>query len=129
MTVDHPLKPNTLSALVAPNFTSRVLPVEGGVEGGGGAVTVTVTDWLAEPPGPMQTSVNVVFAGRFPVLCDPETAFVPDHPPDALHEDALVELQVSTEAVPETTELGLADKETVGPGVGGGGVTDPEECL
>ena len=117
MTIDQPLKPNALSALVAPNFTRSVPPVGGGVEVGGGTATVTVTDWLAEPPVPEQVSVYVVFAVRLPVLCEPDVGIVPDQPPDALHEDELVELHVSVEAVPEVIEFGLADSATVGPGV------------
>ena len=128
MTVDQPLKPNALSALVAPNFTRSVLPVGGGVEVGGGAVTATVTDWLAEPPVPVQASVNVVFAVKLPVLAEPEIAFVPDHPPDAVHEVASVVLQVSVVALPDVTGMGLADKATVGPGVVGG-ETVLVECL
>ena len=92
-------------------------------------VTVTVADWLVEPPAPMHVSVNVVFTVRFPVLCEPETALVPDHPPEAVHEVALVELQVSVEAVPETTGLGLVEMVTVGAGVDGAGVLVPEACL
>src|SRR5262245_24560268 len=129
MTFDQPLKPNVLRVLVFPNFTrSTELPLEVG----GGDVeeaTVTVADWLTEPPPPKQVSVNVVLAVRFPVVCEPEIAFVPDHPPDAVHEVALVVLQVSVEAVPEVIEPGLADKATVGPGVEGGGATEPEACL
>ena len=49
-----------------------------------------------------------------PVLCDPETAFVPDHPPEAVQDVALAEFQLSVEALPEVTELGLALKFTVG---------------
>jgi hypothetical protein len=39
---------------------------------------------------------------------------VPDQPPEAVHEVALVELQVKVEALPLFTVLGLALKLTVG---------------
>lgn len=113
-----------------PNLTSSVaLPAGGGDEVGVESVTVTVADWPAEPPAPVQVSVNVVAAVRFPVLCEPETALVPDHPPEALHEVAFVEFQVSVEALPETTEVGLAAMLTVGVAVVGGGALVPEACL
>jgi hypothetical protein len=58
--------------------------------------------------------MNVVLVLRLPVLCDPETPFVPDHPPDAVHSVALVEFQVREEEDPEVTEVGLAASWTVG---------------
>jgi hypothetical protein len=65
---DQPLNPNVFRPLLLPNFTRRVgVPLEVGV----GAVeeaTVTVADWLAEPPDPVHVSVNAVVAVRFPVL-------------------------------------------------------------
>ena len=91
-------------------------------------VTVTVADWFAEPPVPEQVSIKVVFAVRFPVLCEPETGSVPDHPPDAVHEVTFVEDQVSVEELPEVTETGLAVRLTVGAGVEGG-VVVPAACL
>lgn len=83
------------------------------VPGGGGvgfepAATVTVVDWLADPPVPVQVNKNVVLTVRLPVLWEPEMAFAPDHPPDALHELALIELQVRVEEEPNVTEAGLA---------------------
>jgi hypothetical protein len=45
---------------------------------------------------------------RLPVLWDPETAFAPDHPPDALHELALAELQVRVDEDPDVIEVGVA---------------------
>lgn len=97
------------------------------MEVGGGDVeeaTVTVADWFAEPPDPVHVKVNVVFAVRFPVLCEPEVALAPDQPPNALHEVAFVEFQISVAAPPEEMEVGLAAMLTVGTG---GGVTLPLE--
>jgi hypothetical protein len=132
ITVDQPLKPKVLSELVFPNFTSSVgFPAEGGGVGDGGGVveevTVTVVDWLAEPPVPVQVRVNVVFAVMFSVLCEPEIGFVPDHPPEAVHVLALVEFHTRTEEVPAVMEVGLADKVTVG--VGDEGALLESECL
>ena len=62
----------------------------------------------------MHVNRNVVLVVRFPVLCDPETAFAPDHPPDALHELALVELQLRAEEDPDVIDAGLAANWTVG---------------
>jgi hypothetical protein len=92
----------------------------------GEGVTVTVADWVAEPPVPVQVSVKVELAVRFPVLCESESGLVPDHPPEAVHDVALVEFHVSVEALPEAIELGLALIWTVGSGVVG---DVPAECL
>ena len=45
---------------------------------------------------------------RAPVLCVPLVALAPLQPPVAVHEVALVELQVSVEAPPLATEVGFA---------------------
>ncbi len=42
---------------------------------------------------------------------------MPDHAPDAVHDVAFVEVQVSVELAPLATEVGLALKVTVGAGV------------
>jgi hypothetical protein len=46
----------------------------------------------------------------------PEVALVPDQPPEAEQEVALVEDQVSVEAPPLVTDVGLAASDTVGTG-------------
>ena len=68
------------------------------------------------PPVPvhvMEYELGIVSA---PVLCVPLVAIVPLQLPDAVHEVALVELHVSVEAPPLTTEVGFADSATVGAG-------------
>jgi hypothetical protein len=50
------------------------------------------------------------------VECVPPIASVPLHPPDAVHDVALVEDQDSVELPPFATVLGLALKLTVGAG-------------
>jgi hypothetical protein len=102
----------------------RVKKSAGLLEGAGELETVIVTDWLPEPPVPVQVSVNVELVIRLLVVCEPEVAFVPDHSPEAEHEVALVLLQVSVAELPEVIEFGLADINTVGV-VGGGVVVIP----
>jgi hypothetical protein len=63
------------------------------------------------------------------VFCEPEMAFVPDHPPEAVHELVFVELQVNVDALPETTEVGLANMLTVGVAADGTTVPVPAACL
>lgn len=86
---------------------------------GAGVVFVTDTVVLAcrVPPAPLQLSVNDVVALNAPVLALPETDFEPLQPPDAVHEVAFVELQVSVLLPPLATLVGDADSETVGAGV------------
>lgn len=51
-----------------------------------------------------------------PVDCEPLTAFAPDQAPDAVHEVALVALQLKVVLEPLLTLLGLALKVTTGAG-------------
>ena len=51
----------------------------------------------------------------------PLVAFVPVQPPEAVHEVALVEDQVTVETLPEVMLVGLAENDTVG-----GGILPPE---
>jgi hypothetical protein len=48
----------------------------------------------------------------------PLVAFVPVQPPEAVHEVALIEDQITSEALPEVTLVGLAEKDTLGTGLG-----------
>jgi hypothetical protein len=82
--------------------------------GGGAAVTVTVADALALPPVPVQVRVKLLVAVSAPVDWLPEVALAPDQPPEAVQEVALVEDQVSVEAPPLVTDVGLATSDTVG---------------
>ncbi len=54
-------------------------------------------------------------------LAVPDTAFVPDQPPAAVHEVAFVEDHVSVALDPEVIDVGFAAKVTVG--ATGAGVT------
>ena len=51
----------------------------------------------------------------------PLVAFVPLHPPEAVHEVALVDDQVTVETLPDAMLVGLAKSVTVG-----GGILPPE---
>ena len=55
----------------------------------------------------------------------PEVALVPDQAPDAEQEVAFDDDQVSVESEPTTTEVGLAEKLTLGAGTVGVGVEPP----
>ena len=54
---------------------------------------------------------------RGPTCALPEVALVPLHPPEAVQLVAFVELQVSVGVPLVATEVGLADRVTVGAGV------------
>jgi hypothetical protein len=77
---------------------------------------VTVADWAADPPGPVQVNVKVVAAVRLPVDWVPLVPLVPDQPPEAVQVVVSVVFQVSVEAAPLTTDVGLAASVTVGTG-------------
>jgi hypothetical protein len=85
---------------------------------GAAAVTVTVVDWAALPPAPVQVTVYVVDAVSAPVDCEPLVASLPDQPPEAAQAVAFVVDQVKVELLPLAMELGLAARVTVGAGVG-----------
>ncbi len=84
---------------------------------GGVAETVTVADWDAEPPAPVQLSVNVVVVVRAEVVWVPLVGSLPVQPPEALQEVAFVEDQVRVDVAPFATVLGLAEIVTAGAGV------------
>jgi len=96
------------------------------VEGGVTVPTDTVTDCVTDPPLPVQESVYVVLAVG-DTDCEPDIAFVPLHPPDAVHDEALVELHESVEDCPDVIDVGLAESERVGADDGGGVYVPPPE--
>jgi hypothetical protein len=77
-------------------------------------VTVTVADCEAEPPAPLQVIVNFVVAARDGVVFEPLVGSLPVQPPEAVQEVALAVDQVSVDAVPLLTVLGLAASVTAG---------------
>jgi hypothetical protein len=82
----------------------------------GAGLTVTVTLREVLPPGPVQTSVNVLFDASAAEDSLSLVAFVPDQAPEAVQPVALVELQVRVVALPAATEVGFAANDTVGTG-------------
>ena len=76
--------------------------------GAGGAETETVADCDAEPPAPVQVSVNFVVAVRAGVACEPAVALAPLQPPEAAQLVALVEDQDKVEVAPLFTVAGFA---------------------
>jgi hypothetical protein len=81
---------------------------------GGVADTVTVADCDAEPPGPVHVSVYFVVVLRAEVATEPLIGFVPLQPPEAVHDVALVEDQVSVDLAPLAIVLGFAVRVTAG---------------
>ena len=81
------------------------------------AFTVTVADVLAVPPAPVQLNEYVLVLVRLPVEAMPLVTFAPDHAPEALQLVAFVLLQVRVEPLPLVTDVGLAERLTVGTGV------------
>ena len=82
--------------------------------GAGGAETVTVADCDAEPPAPVQVSVNFVVAVRAGVVLEPAVASEPLQPPEAVQAVALVDDQLNDELAPLWTVVGFAASVTVG---------------
>ena len=80
--------------------------------GAGATLTVAVAT-LLEPPAPLQVNEYDVAAASGPVLWLPLAALLPFQPPEAVHEVALIEFQVSVEAPPLATEVGFAVNVTV----------------
>lgn len=72
---------------------------------GRGATETVAVATLLVPPEPVQVNVYDVVAVRAPVLWLPLVATSPLQPPDAVHDVASVELQVSVEAPPLLTEV------------------------
>jgi hypothetical protein len=76
--------------------------------------TVTVAVALADPLAPVHVRVYCWVEVNAPVDWEPPIERVPDQPPEAVHEVAFVELQVSVAADPGLTVVGLALRVTVG---------------
>ena len=80
----------------------------------GFALTVTVAVCAAVPPAPLQVRVYAEVEVSAPVDCVPAIALVPDQAPEATHDVAFVDDQVSVELLPLVMALGPALKVTVG---------------
>jgi hypothetical protein len=69
------------------------------------------------PPLPEQLIEYVVSCVSGPTLCEPDAAFVPDQPPDAVQLVTLAPLHVNVEFVLGATLRGLADRLIDGEGL------------
>jgi hypothetical protein len=83
---------------------------------GSGIVTVTLADCEALPPLPLQVRVKVESALSAPLDAEPFRGSLPDHEPEAAHDVAWVDDQLSVVLFPLTMVLGAALKVTVGAG-------------
>lgn len=78
--------------------------------------TVTVADWAALPPGPVQVRVKVDVVARAPVPAEPLVARAPVHAPLAVQDVSLVADHVNVDEPPAASEVGDALRLTVGGG-------------
>jgi hypothetical protein len=84
---------------------------------GCGVDTVIVADCAAEPPAPVQVSVNFVVAVRAGEVWLPAVACAPLQPPEAVQEVAFVDDHVNADVAPLCTVVGFALKVTDGAAV------------
>jgi hypothetical protein len=91
-----------------------VLGLAVSVTAGSNVVTVTVADWVAEPPGPEQVRSYSVLFVRLPVDQVPLVVTAPLQPPLAVHAVALVAFHVKVELPRALTVDGDAVNVTVG---------------
>ncbi len=94
------------------------------VMAGAGVATVTVVDWIAVPPGPVQVSVNSVVAVSGAVVWDPLVPTLPLQPPEAMQVLAPGACQFSTVVMPAFMVVDCAARLTEG--VGGSTVTSAD---
>ncbi len=76
-----------------------------------------VTDFVADPPVPVQLSVNVWVEVTAGVVSDPDTGFAPVQPSEAVQAVAFVEDQFSCVVWPERTLVESAFNVSTGPAV------------
>lgn len=88
---------------------------------------MTDTLWEVVPPLPRQVSVNDTLSIAAPtvIVSVPEIALDPDQLPLAPHLLASVLLQVSVVLAPVGTDIGLADRDTVGATAASAGLSPP----
>ena len=86
-----------VSVVVAPLLT--VLGAAERLTVGAGVLTETVADCVALPPAPVQVSPKVALAVRAPVDCEPLTALLPDHAPEALHDELLGSVRAAADEI------------------------------
>jgi hypothetical protein len=99
----------------APPLTMDVGFAVSAIIGAGTTLTVAVAILLV-PPAPVHVNENDVVAVSAPVLWLPLVASAPLQPPEAVHDVAADELQISVEAVPLLTVVCAAPRDAVGCG-------------
>jgi hypothetical protein len=99
---------------VAEPPAATVLGLTCSVTAGAAAVTVTIADCDAVPPGPLQVNSNSVRSASFPVVQVPWVATAPFQPPPAVHAVAPAALQDSVDWPMLLTVVGDADRVTTG---------------
>jgi len=78
------------------------------------AILTVAVAMLLTPAAPLHVREYEVLRVTAPVLCEPLTASVPLQPPVAVHELALVDVQLSVDALPLATDTGVAARAAVG---------------
>jgi hypothetical protein len=101
-----------VSAEEAPDFTLLGLALR--VTVGDLPATVTVADWVADPPGPVQVSANSVVLVSVPDNFTPPVETLPLQPPEAVQPVAPVELHTRLVASPLLMVAGSTLNLTVG---------------
>ncbi len=76
--------------------------------------TVTLTNWVAAPPVPLQVNSYSVVLESTPVDQVPLVATAPCQPPEEMQEVAFSELQLKVDMPPSATVVGEAVSVTVG---------------
>jgi hypothetical protein len=94
--------------------TAAVLGLATSCTTGAAASTVTVTDWMADPPGPVQSSVKSVVSVRGPVSCEPLTADEPLQLLEDVQDCASVAFQVRVVSSPLAIVVAAALRMIVG---------------
>jgi hypothetical protein len=84
------------------------------VTAGANPDTVTVADWVAVPPVPVQVNSYSVVLESAPVDQVPLVAKAPCQPPEAVHAVAFSELQLRVDSPPSATVVGDADSVAAG---------------
>ena len=83
----------------------------------GSGIIVTVTDWDALPPGPVQVRVYTVVAVGM-TDCVPDVGCEPDQPPEAVQEVVFADDQDNVDDSPPAMDVGDAESDTEGRGCG-----------
>jgi hypothetical protein len=119
------MKMEICSGVAGPSFTKTALGVGVGAGvgvgvGAGAGVTVMLTLRCTCWPPPVQVKTNVPELFKDETVSLLEVALLPLHRPEAVHDVALAETQVSVVLPPCVSVVGLALKVSVGAGVGAG---------